>query len=108
MPVAVALVRPVRRLTVGVLQSIVVSHRVRDGLVRAGVADRTGRRPWILGARPFGDAVLVSLWLRAGTTLEDLYRAAPVIEAACGAAKVVVTHRTPRRDRAVLIVLRPR
>ena len=92
----------------GVLQSIAVSHRVRSGLVRAGVADRAGRLPWIVGARPCGDAVLVSLRLRAGTTLDDLYRAAPVIGAACGAAKVVATHRTPRRDRAVLIVLRPR
>jgi hypothetical protein len=93
---------------VGVLHAIVVSRRVRSGLVRAGVADRAGRLPWIVGAKPFGEAVLVSLWLRAGTTLDDLYRAVPVIEAACGAAKVVVTHHTPHRDRAVLIVLRPR
>lgn len=104
----VALVPPVRQVAVGVLLAVVTPHRVRSGLVQAGVADRSGRLPWLVFARHHGDVVLVHVWLRSGTTPEDLRRAAPVIRSACGAADVEVARLSPRYDRAVLIVARPR
>ena len=98
----------VRRVVVGVIQSVVVPHRLRSGLVQAGVTDRAGRLPWIMWARSRGDAVLVEVWLRSGTTPGDLRQAAPIIAAASGAATVDVVHRSPRHDRATVIVYRPR
>jgi hypothetical protein len=92
-----------------VLSCVVTLHRVRAGLVQAGVADRSGRLPWLMWARPIGEnAVLVSVWLNAGTTSDDLRGAATVLATACGAAGVTVGHRTMRADRALLLVARPR
>jgi hypothetical protein len=102
------LIPAVGRVVLGVLLAIVVPHRVRSGLVQSGVVDRTGRPPWIMWARPDGDDVLLDLWLRAGTTAEDLREAASVIAAATGATRVDVGHRSARQDRAVLVVHRPR
>lgn len=106
--VLVAFVPQVRRAAVGLAQALVVPHRLRAALAQAGVADRTGRLPWIVAARPRGDAVWVSVWLRAGTTVGDLEHATPLIAGACGAAHVVVLRRTVRQDRAVVLVQRPR
>jgi hypothetical protein len=102
------IVRPFGRLLVGLLQGMVASHRVRSGLIQAGVIDRQGRPPWIVAYRPDGDLVRVSLWLNSGTTPDDLRAAAPVIATATGAAEVRVEQRSPRQDRAVLFVARPR
>lgn len=106
--VAAVLVRPVRRALRGLLQATVAAHRVRSGLVQAGVAGRSGRLPWIVASRPRGDAVLVSLWLPAGTAVDDLRAAIPVLATACGAAGVEVMQRSSRQDRAVLAVAQPR
>jgi hypothetical protein len=77
--------------------------------VQAGVADRSGRVPWIVAARPLGDdAVRVTLWLRAGTTARDVERALPLITVACGAAHVDLVRHAPRQDRVTLLVARPR
>lgn len=103
-----ALLAPLRRGLLGLAQATVAAHRVRVGLVQAGVAGRTGRLPWIVTARPRGDAVLVGLWLPAGTTVDDLRGATRVLATACGAAAVEVVQRSPRHDRAVLVVARPR
>jgi hypothetical protein len=104
----VTLVPAVRRAALAFVQALVVPHRVRSGLVQAGVADRTGRLPWLVAVRTHGEAVVVTVWLRAGTTQADLHRAAPVVAGACGAAYVEVAADSPRQDRAVLIVVRPR
>jgi len=104
----VALVPAARRAAIGIVQALVVPHRVRSGLVQAGVADRAGRLPWLVWARARGDAVLVEVWLRAGTTSGDLRAAAPTVASATGAAAVRVLHRSPRHDRAVVVVHRPR
>ncbi len=100
--------RYVRRCTVGLVRAVIVPHRVRSAIVQAGVADRVGHLPWLVAARPRGDTVRVSVWLRAGTSLHDLTRAAPLIATACGAQEVVVEHYSARQDRAALIVIRPR
>lgn len=103
-----ALVPAFRRVALGTLRCLATSHRIRVGLIQAGVTDRSGRPPWLVLARYRGDAVLVHAWLRAGTTPEDLERAAPVLRTACGAAEVEVIRISPRYDRAVLVVSRPR
>ena len=64
-----AAVPPVRHGLICLLQTVVVPHRVRAGLVQAGVGDRTGRPPWLPWARPIGTkGMVVGVWLRAGTT----------------------------------------
>jgi hypothetical protein len=100
--------RGARRLALGLVQAVVVPHRVRAGLVQAGVGDRAGRLPWLVAARPRGDAVRVTMWLRAGTSLDDLVRAGPVVATACGALDVGVERYSARQDRAALVVTRPR
>ena len=107
--VIAAAVPKVRHGLLGALQSVVVLHRVRAGLVQYGVGDRTGRPPWLPWARPAGaKGVVVGVWLRAGTTAADLHAAAPVLAAACGATAVAVEQRGARKDRVVLLVVRPR
>lgn len=101
--------RPVRKIVVGYALGVVVTHRVRVGLVQAGVANRDGKLPWLLYARPGADDdVIVSVWLRAGTTIGDLRVGAPVVVTACGARSVTITQLGPRSDRVVLSVVRPR
>ena len=104
----VAVIPPARRLARALLQVLVVPHRVRAGLVQAGVADRGGRLPWLVAARSHGESVRVTVWLRAGTTIRDLVQAAPVIGAACGALSVDVERHSVRQDRVQLVVVRPR
>jgi hypothetical protein len=106
--VLAAAVPTVRHGVVGVTRTLIAVHRVRAGLVQAGVGDRTGRPPWLPWARPTGPkGVVVGVWLRAGTTPGDLRAAAPVIAAACGAA-VVEVEQHGRDDRAELHVVRPK
>jgi hypothetical protein len=62
----------------------------------------------VLWAVPIGGAVRVDLVLRAGTTVEDVRGACPVIAGACGAAHIVVVERPDRPDRVSVILLRPR
>jgi hypothetical protein len=107
--VLVATVPALRRRFRGWLQAVIAMHRVRSGLVQAGVADRAGRLPWVVAARPLADdAVRVTLWLRSGTAARDVDRALPVITTACGAAHVELVRDAPRQDRVTLLVLRPR
>jgi hypothetical protein len=105
----VAAVPAVRGRARGVLQAVIVMHRVRSGLVQGVVVDRSGRVPWVVTARPLGDDVVrVTLWLRSGTTARDVDRALSVITVACGAAHVELVRHAPRQDRVTLLVARPR
>jgi hypothetical protein len=104
----VVAVPPVRRFVLRVWELLIAPHRVRAGLIQAGVADRRGFLPWVLWAVPDGKEVRVDLALRAGTTAKDLYRAAPVIATACGAAEIEVVQRPGRPDRVSVFVLQPR
>jgi hypothetical protein len=102
------LVEPVRTIVRDAVQSVVCMHRVRSGLVQAGVADRKGRIPWVVRAWCRGDVVLVHLWLISGTTVADIRSSCSVIATSAGAAKVEVHQRSLRQDRAILAVYRPR
>ena len=104
----VTTVPALRRRFRGWLQAVVAMHRVRSGLVQAGVADRAGRLPWVVAARPLDDTVRVTRWLRSGTPVGDVERALPVITSACGATHVELVRHAPRQDRVALLVARPR
>src|SRR5690349_8052096 len=95
---ALIVVPVTRRPALGLVQAVIVPHRVRSGLVQAGVGDRSGRLPWIVAARPDGDAVQVTVWLRSGTSLGDLSGASPLVATACGARSVEVERYSERQD----------
>jgi hypothetical protein len=105
---SVVVIGPVRRVVVVLIQTIVMPHRLRSALVQAGITDRDGRLPWITWARPKGDAVIASVWLRAGTTPDDLRSNTSVISTACGAEGVEVIQRSARQDLVKVVVYRPR
>lgn len=99
---------PLRGIGRRELQAVVVPHRARTGLLQAGVASRTGKLPWIVTSRGRGDAVVLSVWLPAGVTVDDVDASREVVAAACGAAEVHIVAPGPRRDRLLLVVVRPR
>lgn len=99
----------VRAVLVQLVQHVVVPHRLRTGFVQAGTVSREGRLPWVTRTRGrTPNVVTVHLWLPAGITPEDLYAARRVLAAACGAFEVQVQLDSPRRDRCVVSVVRPR
>jgi hypothetical protein len=98
----------VRRLSVCAFATLATPHRVRSGLIQAGVTDRAGSPPWLMWATPVGHSVHVRVWLRSGTTVSDLRSAVPVLAAACGAAHVEVVQLSYRQDHATIIVVHPR
>jgi hypothetical protein len=102
------LVRPVRRLLLGFGRAVVTCHRVRSALLQAGATERAGRLPWLVVAWPVGGSVKVLVWLRAGTTADDVHLALPLIKAAAGAAEAHFEQSSLRPDRLVLTVGRPR
>lgn len=106
--VLTAFVPPVRTVVRNAVQAVLTMHRVRSGMVQAGIADRSGRVPWIVGATARRDVVLVSLWLHSGTVPDDLRGATSVLATACGAAEVEIHQRSLRQDRVVVAVVRPR
>lgn len=99
----------VRMILVQLVQHVVVPHRLRTGFVQAGTVSREGRLPWITQTRSRApNVVLAHLWLPAGITPEDLHAARNVLAAACGAFDVQVRLDTTRKDRVVVVVIRPR
>jgi hypothetical protein len=92
----------------GLVQRCIVPHRLRAGLIQAGVATRDGRLPVIIRARCRKNQVRITLWLPAGIILDDLVNASEVLAGSCGAAEVKVLAISMRRDLAMVVVLRPR
>jgi hypothetical protein len=106
--VAAAKVEPVREWLVGVVQRMIVPHRLRLGFVRAGVLTRDGRLPAIVRSQCRVDQARFWVRLPSGLLVEDLAAAGPVLAGSCGATEVVVVRDGPRQDRAVVVVMRPR
>lgn len=71
--VAVA-VPQARTLARRIERTLVIPHRLRSALVQGGVADRSGRLPWLVWARPLDGDVLVYVWLRSASRLETWQR----------------------------------
>ncbi|MHA6625746.1 hypothetical protein ACU61A_09975 [Pseudonocardia sichuanensis] len=106
--VATAKVEPVREAVLGVVQRMIVPHRLRLGFVRGGVATRDGRLPAIVRSQCRFDQARCWVRLPAGLLVEDLVAARRVLAGSCGAADVEVVPDGPRRDRAIVVVVRPR
>lgn len=106
--IVVAAVPNARVLAARVERTVVIPHRVRSGLLQAGVVARDGRLPWIIWARPCGTAVLVHVWLRAGTTVGDVEDALPLIASACGSGDVRFASPALRPDRVIIAIGCPR
>ncbi|MFR9805637.1 hypothetical protein ACL02T_25625 [Pseudonocardia sp. RS010] len=92
----------------GELLGMVVLHRVRVGFARAGVVNRSGNLPLLVDARARGETVVVAVFRRYGTRVEDIARAAPVVAEACGALDAYLERDSPRPERVLLVVVRPR
>ncbi|MCE3556494.1 hypothetical protein LWC33_34275 [Pseudonocardia sp. RS11V-5] len=69
--------------------------------------NRSGNLKLLVNARPSGAAV-VTAFCRLGTTPADFAAQAEMIAEACGALKVIVARDSPRRERMLIVVVRPR
>lgn len=83
---AVVVLGPVRRR----LWCVVTPHRVRTGCKHSWVHSRTGRLPMVMWTRPVRGGEQVLLWMRPGTSVDDLVDAASTLTATCWAREVVV------------------
>lgn len=87
---------------------LVVLHRVRVGFARAGVVSEAGNLPLVVDARGRGDVFIVPVIRRFGVSMEAIEAAAPHVAEACAAVEVRVERDSPRPDRVVFVVVRPR
>lgn len=106
--IMIAAVPMARRVGTGLFETLATPHRVRAGLIQAGVTDRDGSPPWLIWARPKSQTVWVTVWLDSGVTIDDLRGADAVVSASCGAMQVEVVRPSYRQDRAIIVVIRPR
>lgn len=90
---AVGLWGPSRQRLAALAWCVVTPHRIRAGLVQAGIYSRHGRLPLIVGISPVAYGERVRIWCVAGTCAEDIRSARSILCAACWAADVRV-----RRD----------
>jgi hypothetical protein len=74
----------------GLFWQFVTPHLLRSGLYHAGIANRNGRRPFVVrvSREPFGERL--RLRCPPGTCAEDLYYATDILRAACRATDVRV------------------
>ncbi|SDH06053.1 hypothetical protein [Pseudonocardia oroxyli] len=97
-----------RRHLGGELLGLVVLHRVRVGFSRAGVVSGSGNLPLVVDARAHGEVVVVTVFRRHGVSMHQIEAAAPAIAEACAAVGVRVEYDSPRPDRVLFVVVRPR
>jgi hypothetical protein len=104
--VGVAMVPASRDLVVRACWHVITPHRVRRGLVEAGVYSRKGRVPEVLRVRsvPVGEAL--TLWCFAGTSFEEIVAGARVIGIACYAKEVQVRRHERHSHLVHLVVVR--
>jgi hypothetical protein len=83
-------------------------HRVRTALGQAGVASTDGRIPYMLRVRPTPVGTRVTVWMRAGTAVEQLGDddsvKVGIVRAACWAREVRI-ERNPRWSHVVTLHL---
>ncbi len=105
--VFVALAPATRDVVVRVFWHVVTPHRVRRGLVEAGVYSRKRRGPEVLRVRSVAVGEEVTLWCFAGTSFADLVRGLEVIGTACYAKEVQAIRDEPLHRVRLLVVRRP-
>lgn len=98
---------PAHRAFAAAAWRIITPHRLRVGFVQARIHSINGRIPTILRTtrEPFGERV--RLWCPAGTSVEDLRAARPILRAACWAADVRVACDDRHVHLVTLDVVRP-
>jgi hypothetical protein len=81
-------------------------HLLRSGLYHAGIQNRDGRQPLIVGVtrEPWGERV--RLRCPVGTSAEDIHAARPLLRAACRAADVRVSRDEQRAHIVTVDVIR--
>jgi hypothetical protein len=84
----IGLVPSTRDIVVRIFWHIVTPHRVRRGLVEAGIYSRKGRVPEVLRVRSVPSGELVSLWCFAGTSFAEISQGLGVIGTACYAREM--------------------
>lgn len=85
---AIGMVPLTRNVAVRAFWHVVTPHRVRRGLVEAGIYSRKGRVPEILRVRSVPSGEVVSLWCFAGTSFAEISRGLGVIGTACYAQEM--------------------
>jgi hypothetical protein len=102
--VAAVLVPAARRFLGRRVRSVVVQHRLRVGMVEAGVLSWSGRLPAILHARGTDRGVRVVLWCPAGVDVHAFHGTRALLASACWATDVDVA-RHPRWSNVVSLVV---
>jgi hypothetical protein len=85
---------------------VVTPHRIRRGLVEAGVYSRKGRIPEVLRVRSVSAGEVVTLWCFAGTSFEDIVARLSVIGTACYAREMQAVKNQRRPHLVQLLVVR--
>lgn len=99
---------PARRRLVAYLRAVAMEHRLRVGMVQAGIVSYGGWIPATLITRCRPRGVRITVWCPAGVTVEDFQEARSTLAAACWAADVEVTnHQRHAHIVVVQIVTRP-
>lgn len=97
---------PVRDAALRVWWHVVTAHRVRRGLIEAGVYSRKGRVPEVVRVRSVPAGQVVTLWCFAGTSFEDIAAGLSVIGTACYAQELQAVKNKRRPQLVQLFVVR--
>lgn len=96
--------RPARIFLTEHARCVITQHRVRAGMVQAGIWSYSGWLPAVLWASPTPRGVRVVLWCPAGVDVYAFLANREQLAAACWAADVEVA-RHPRRANVVVLLV---
>lgn len=97
--------RPARTFLTERVRAVVVQHRLRVGMVQAGIWSWSGWLPAILRAAPVDRGIRVVLWLPAGVDVLAFEANREQLAAAAWAADVEVARHPTRANIVVLLVV---
>lgn len=100
--------RPGRLFVAERALAIMIEHRLRVGMLEAGILSWSGRLPASIATKPVTRGVRVLVWCPAGVDVTSFLANRELLAAACWASGVEVT-RHPRRAQlvSVLVVTHP-
>lgn len=97
--------RPGRRFVAERARTLLVTHRLRVGMVQANVMSWSGWLPAILWARPHPRGVRVLLWCPAGVDVHAFHGNRSLLAAACWADDVEIARHPTQAQLVVLLVV---
>ncbi len=97
--------RPARFFLTEHARCIMVQHRLRVGMVQAGIWSHSGWLPAVLWAKPVARGARVLLWCPAGVDVFAFLHNREQLAAACWAADVEVARHPQRANVVVLLVV---